>query len=80
MNVLCTSMRDNSFVWLNAFHINAMLLLSDSDAPPHPAVPILFSRSRFYTCTQDRLLCLTWLTQENINTLSLQFLGGTVCF
>lgn len=48
-------MRNNSFVWLNAFHINAMLLLSDSDAPPHSAIPI-FSLCWFYTCTQVRFL------------------------
>lgn len=75
-----TSMRNNSFVWLNALNINAMLLLSDSDAPPHPAIPILFSLSWFYTCTQVWLLGLTCLPQESINRFSLQFLEGRYMF
>lgn len=73
-------MRNDSFVWLNAFHINAMLLLSDSDTPPHPAVPILFSLSWSYTCTQVRFLWLTCLPLDNINRLSLQFLEGRYMF
>lgn len=70
-------MRNYSFVWLNAFHVNVMLLLSDSDSPPHPAI-LLFSW--VYICPQSLFLWLSCLQQENMNRLSSQFLGGDICF
>lgn len=71
---LHTSMRNDSFVWLNAFHVNEMLLLSDGDAPPHPVVTAHVLSSWLRSCTQVGLLWFPCLPQEDSNRLLLQFL------